>query len=59
MKKRISFVIPCYRSENTITGVLDEIRSVMKDSETYDYEIVAVNDSSPDRVYQRLSFIIN
>lgn len=55
MKKRISFVIPCYRSENTITGVLDEIRSVMKDSETYDYEIVAVNDSSPDRVYEVLT----
>ena len=47
--KKISFVIPCYRSENTITGVVEEIEKAMdalKDS--YNYEIILVNDSSPD-----------
>lgn len=47
--KKVSFVIPCYRSENTITGVVEEIEKAMvalKDS--YDFEIILVNDSSPD-----------
>ena len=27
--KKVSFVIPCYRSENTITGVVEEIEKAM------------------------------
>lgn len=47
--KKVSFVIPCYRSENTIIGVVEEIENTMKDLESeYSYEIVLVNDSSPD-----------
>lgn len=51
---KISFVIPCYRSEQTITSVVDEIRSTMV-SDTlseYDYEVVLVNDCSPDNTYE-------
>lgn len=53
-KKLLSFVIPCYRSEKTISLVIDEIISVVGEKEEYDYEIIAVNDCSPDRVYEVL-----
>lgn len=48
---KISFVIPCYRSEDTIRDVLQEIRDVMSIRPEYDYETVCVNDCSPDNVY--------
>ena len=50
---KISFVIPCYRSEKTIGSVISEIISVMEPTE-YDYEIIAVNDCSPDDVWRVL-----
>ena len=46
----ISFVIPCYGSEKTIEYVIDEIISVISIKTDYDYEIITVNDSSPDKV---------
>ncbi len=48
--KTISFVIPCYASEGSIALVMDEIRTTMAQRPDYDYEIVAVNDCSPDGV---------
>lgn len=46
-------VIPCYRSENTITTVVEEIKSEMAAKRPGDdYEIVLVNDSSPDNVWK-------
>lgn len=48
----ISFIIPCYGSEKTLEAVVDEIRSVVKQKKEYDYEIIAVNDCSPDRVWE-------
>lgn len=45
----VSFVIPCYRSENTLPAVIEEIKVTMQNMEGYTYEIVLVNDSSPDR----------
>jgi len=53
----LSFVIPCYRSEKTIGKVVDEIVSVVGQREDYDYEIIAVNDCSPDGVYNVLKKI--
>lgn len=52
MSKLISFVIPCYRSAQTIGGVIEEIDETMKSLTTYSYEIVLVNDSSPDDTYE-------
>ncbi|MBQ0027614.1 MAG: glycosyltransferase family 2 protein [Lachnospiraceae bacterium] len=50
--KKISFVIPCYRSEKTLPKVIEEINSKMKEmSDRYTYEIILVNDSSPDNTY--------
>ena len=49
---KFSFVIPCYRSEKTITTVVDEIKSEMASKRPGDdYEIVLVNDCSPDNVW--------
>lgn len=48
-REKISFVIPCYNSTNTIGRVVQEIKEVMtSDLNRYDYEIVLVNDGSPD-----------
>ncbi len=49
--KKISFVIPCYRSANTLEGVIAEIDQTMetiKAQKGYLYEIILVNDCSPD-----------
>ena len=49
--KKLSFVIPCYRSEKTISLVVNEIESTVKQRPEYDYEIILVNDCSPDSVW--------
>ncbi len=50
--QKISFVIPCYRSEKTLPGVVTEIQDTMKGiADRYEYEIVLVNDDSPDDTY--------
>lgn len=49
---KLSFVIPCYRSENTIETVVQEIRDTIATRPGTDYEIVLVNDCSPDGVWQ-------
>ena len=46
--KKISFVIPCYRSEKTLPGVVAEIEEKMKTYEGCEYDIFLVNDCSPD-----------
>ncbi|MCL2365870.1 MAG: glycosyltransferase [Oscillospiraceae bacterium] len=53
--EKLSFVIPCYGSELTIEGVLDEIHLVMSQRPEYDYEIICVNDCSPDNVLEVLT----
>lgn len=52
---KISFVIPCYRSEGTITLVVDEIREAMARRTGVEYEIIMVSDHSPDNVYSKIS----
>ncbi len=50
----LSFVIPCYRSEKTIKKVIDEIITTVSQRSEWDYEIICVNDCSPDGVYDVL-----
>ncbi|MCD7763080.1 MAG: glycosyltransferase family 2 protein [Lachnospiraceae bacterium] len=45
---KISFVIPCYNSSKNIEGVLKEIRDAMAARPEVEYEVVLVNDCSPD-----------
>ena len=51
MGRKLSFVIPCYRSENTVLTVVDEIENTVDQRPEYDYEIILVNDGSPDNVW--------
>lgn len=50
--EKISFVIPCYGSEHTVGAVVDEITATVEAHGGYDYEILLINDSSPDGVMQ-------
>lgn len=47
----VSVVIPCYRSKLTIRTVVDEIKETVKGREGWDYQIVLVNDCSPDETF--------
>ena len=49
--KKVSIVIGLYNSEKTITSVVNEIRDVL-DGWKYEYEIILVDDCSPDGVYE-------
>ena len=54
-KKLVSFVIPCYRSRDTIGGVVEEIGAAMeKLAQVYDYEVILVNDCSPDDTFSQI-----
>lgn len=48
--KKISFVIPCYRSAMTIEGVIEEIRNTMQGL-NYVYEVILVNDFPMDTTF--------
>ena len=50
--KKVSFVIPCYRSAATIGKVVKEIQDTMNAMENYSYEIILVNDCSPDDTFE-------
>ena len=51
----VSFIIPCYRSEKTIGGVVNEINSAMAGLCGYEHEIILVNDCSPDGTFKSIS----
>lgn len=51
MMEKISFIIPCYRSEHTIWDVVSELRAMMEQQNIYDFEILLINDDSPDHVW--------
>ena len=48
---KISFCIPCYRSEKTIETVIAGIHEAMSGHADYETEIVCAIDGSPDDVY--------
>lgn len=49
--QKISYIIPCYRSEKTLEAVVNEIRDTMVNLYQYTYEIILVNDCSPDNTF--------
>ena len=49
---KYSFVIPCYRSERTIRSVVQELIAEIEKEQLTDYEIILVNDCSPDGVWK-------
>lgn len=54
---KLSVVIPCYRSEKTIAGIVDRVISAIQGERNtlFDaYEVVCINDCSPDNTIQVL-----
>jgi undecaprenyl-phosphate 4-deoxy-4-formamido-L-arabinose transferase len=53
MKKKISFIIPCYNEEKNIDLISESIHLVMSKL-NYFYEIIFINDGSRDRTFDVL-----
>ncbi len=47
-RSKIIITIPAYNEENSLPGVLEEIKKIMKETE-YNYEFLIVDDGSRDR----------
>ncbi len=48
----ISICIPCYRSAITLPFVVDEIQKTFAKQDKYDYQLILVNDGSPDNTFE-------
>ena len=55
---KISFVIPCYRSEKTLADVVEEIKTTMA-TIGHEFEIILVNDCSPDKTYEVIKQLVS
>ena len=58
MNPQVSIVIPTYNELDNIEALLEELRSVLEGSGIKDYEVIVVDDDSPDgtwRVVERIS----
>lgn len=52
-KLKISYVIPCYHSEHTLEKVVNELlKKIEERKDIYEYEIILINDSSPDETWK-------
>lgn len=47
----ISIVLPCYREEKNLTNTLESIIKVLNRQTDYAFEIILVNDGSPDHTW--------
>ncbi|MCH5203625.1 MAG: glycosyltransferase [Oscillospiraceae bacterium] len=53
--KKISVVIPCYNDSKSIQNMRDRLTSVFSEKLTaYDYEIIFVDDHSPDNTWDKI-----
>ena len=59
LMQKVSFVIPCYRSAKTLPGVVREIQDTMATLAEYSYEIIMVNDASPDETFEVIEQLVN
>ena len=59
LKKLISIVIPAYREERNISHIYGELLSVLTTLDTYSFEIIFVNDGSPDHTWREIEQLCN
>ena len=52
--EKLSVVIPCYKSESMIRTVVQETVCALVKRPEYTYEIILVNDGSPDGTWREL-----
>lgn len=53
MRKLVSIVIPCYRSAQMLCGVVADIEREMEQiRDKYQWELILVNDCSPDNTFE-------
>mgnify|MGYP003512599395 FL=1 len=51
-KKLISIVLPSYREEKNVSLIYNELVNVLSSiKEEYDYELIYINDWSPDNTW--------
>ncbi|MDP8003139.1 MAG: glycosyltransferase [Caldisphaera sp.] len=51
-KPKISIVLPTYNESGNIIPLINRIDEIMKKSDCYSYEIIVVDDNSPDGTYK-------
>lgn len=55
---KLSIVIPCYNSENTIKSVISDLSQSLDKIGELDYEIICVNDCSKDNTFVAISEVV-
>lgn len=48
MNQRISIIIPCYKSSETLPTVIESLLKTINSRVDFNYEVILVNDGSPD-----------
>jgi len=51
MEKRVLIFVVCYNAENSIVSVLDRIPGQLWKSNSFDTEVLIIDDQSPDRTF--------
>ena len=54
-KQLISLVIPAYREEKNIPLIYKEIGTTLLSMEEYDFEVIFINDGSPDSTWEEIA----
>ena len=54
-KDLLSVVIPCYKSEKTISSVIEKEIRIFEENGISRYEFILVNDCSPDHTWETLT----
>ena len=53
--KKISLIVPCYNDENSVQEMAERVRDIFAKLDGYDYELIFVDDCSPDATWEKIS----
>ena len=57
MMIKISVIIPCYYSENTITELVEETIKELEKLKSFNFEFILVNDGSEDKTFEKIRLL--